>query len=215
MNQFIIPQREGDEKHKRRDGGFQAEGDGGCKNRRARRPDGLVLGIRFFEERGTGRTPLVRAFAAADRLRRQRRIESVRIAGRYGKLEGTLGDFIPQTPSLGMLVRGTCIVASFGRSLQFPIFRLPVSATGGGRLRSPRPLLRFAAALSLYSLTSGWQRRPRRSRPRSCPRRWCWCSPDRRCSRCRRCSRRRQARRPRTGPGSGCPPCQAPARPDS
>ena len=33
-------------------------------------------------------------------------------------------------------VRGTRIVAAFSRSLRFPTLRLPVSATGGGRLRS-------------------------------------------------------------------------------
>ena len=50
----------------------------------------------------------------------------------------------PQTPSLGTLVRGTCIVAPYGRSLQFPMLRLASSPTGRARLRSPRPLPRFA-----------------------------------------------------------------------
>ena len=33
-------------------------------------------------------------------------------------------------------IRGTHIVAAYSRSLWFPTLRLPVSATGGGRLRS-------------------------------------------------------------------------------
>ena len=44
----------------------------------------------------------------------------------------------PLTPP-GTSVRETRIVAPFGRSLRFPTFRPPSSATGGGGLQSPGP----------------------------------------------------------------------------
>ena len=42
---------------------------------------------------------------------------------------------VPDAPPACFL-RGTHIVAAYSRSLWFPTLRLPVSATGGGRLRS-------------------------------------------------------------------------------
>ena len=50
-----------------------------------------------------------------------------------GGYEGPLGCH-------SLLFRGTRIVAAFCRSLRFPTLRLPVSATGGGRLQCPSSL---------------------------------------------------------------------------
>ena len=45
---------------------------------------------------------------------------------------------LPGVSHRALFLRGTRTVASLGRSLRFPTLRLPVSATGGGRLRSHR-----------------------------------------------------------------------------
>ena len=51
MNQFIIPQRQGDEKHKRK-----------------KPPDAMARRLGRMQIMGTGRTPQLCAFAAANRL---------------------------------------------------------------------------------------------------------------------------------------------------